>query len=172
MGRTQAADVDRLVDPLLSYNFDFIIPFIPGSNADLGEFKTKIQTTSIPGRVIETLPVELKGVTKEFAGRVQYTRTLPFEMIELRNMASRRALDAWSRYTRNDSGQGAYATEYMVPAELHLFDDKDKVVEIIDLNQCWLESYDDSSLDGAGTTAVTITGSLKYFTHQSRIVTL
>lgn len=163
MSRTKFDDVVALPDPLLQFNFDLIIPQIPGANNyDVRTFKTKIMTTSIPGRTIEPVEIALHGSTIDTAGRVQYTRTLAFEMLETRDMSSRDALMAWHRLTRNDSSLGEYYANYTTTVDLRLYDDKDRIVRIIRLYNCWLESFDDAGLDGSASASVTISGTLRY----------
>lgn len=163
MARTSFSDVLGLIDPLLQFNFDLIIPNMPGTSGyDARVFKTKIMTTSIPGRTIEPVEIALHGATLDTAGRVQYTRTLAFEMLETRDLSSRTALQQWHRFCRDDSSLGAYHTEYATTAELRLHDDKDNVIKVIRLYKCWLESFDDASLDGSASASVTISGSLRY----------
>lgn len=164
MGRTTWQEVDRLPDPLAQYNFDLVIPNVPGVDGIYArDFKTKIMSTVIPGRTIEPIQIDLKGVTKEFAGRVQYPRVMPFELVETRDLASRKVLLGWHKFTRNDSSLGAYANDYMTTAELLLYDDMDNIVRTIRLKRAWLESFDDAAVDGGSSAAVTISGTLKYF---------
>ena len=165
MARTKLDDVIGLPDPLMQYNFDLVISNIPGG-ADTTEFKTKIMTTSIPGMTIEPVSVELHGFTIEYAGRKQYTRTLAFEMLELRDMKSRDALRGWHDLTRDDNSLGAYFDEYTTEVDLQLYDSKDSIVRTIRLHNCWLESFDDAGLDGAGSTQVQVPGTLKYLRHE------
>ena len=166
MRRTNMLDLGGLIDPLLQYNFDMFIANIPGvSNFDARGFRTKILTSSIPGRTIEPVLVDLHGSTKEFAGRTQYSRTLTFDMIELRDLRSRDALNQWSKFTRNDSSMGAYSTEYCTTVDLQLYDEKDVIIRTIRLHDAWLESFDDAAVDGSGSAAVTVSGTLKYFYH-------
>ena len=117
MARTKLDDVIGLPDPLLQYNFDLVIANIPGG-ADIANFKTKIMTSAIPGMTIEPVVVDLHGFTIEYAGRKQYTRTLPFEILELRDMKSRDALRDWHDMTRDDSSLGAYFDEYTTEVNL------------------------------------------------------
>jgi hypothetical protein len=166
MPRSNFADGIGLVDPLLQFNFDLIIPNMPGTSGyDAREFKTKIMTTSIPGRAIEPVEIALHGSTYDTAGRVQYTRTLPFEMLETRDLKSRKALLEWHRFTRDDSSLGAYYKEYATTVDLRINDDKDNVSRIIRLYKCWLESFEDVSLDGGASAAAQVSGSLRYATY-------
>lgn len=165
MVRTIKADVAALVDPLLQFNFSLFIPVVPGvSGFDARSFKTKIMTTSAPGRQIEPVEVSLHGVVKEFAGRTQYTRTIPFEMLETRDMQARNVLREWHRFIRNDASTGAYSSEYSTTVSLIQYDDKGNQVSKTNYRNCWLESFDEASLDGSASGAVTISGTLKYFT--------
>jgi hypothetical protein len=137
------------------------MPGTSGYNART--FKTKIMTTSIPGREIEPVEVGLHGATIDYAGRVLYTRTLTFEMLETRDLASRRALNQWHRYTRDDSSLGTFHSEYTTTAELQLYNDHDEVVQTYRLHKCWLADFQESGLDGSSSAAVTVSGTLRYF---------
>lgn len=164
MPRTDFEDVDALLDPLLMYNWDLVIPQVPGVQGhNAKNFKSRIMTTSLPGRIIESVVQDLKGVTRETAGRVQYTRSLPFELMETRDLIARDTLAGWSRYARNDSGLGTYYSEYSTMVNLLLFDDHDQVIRNIALHRCWIEMFDDSPLDGSASAAVNLNGVLKYF---------
>lgn len=166
MPRTTILQVSGLEDPLAQYNCDLMIPTVPGAGAhDATSFKTKIMTSALPGRTIEPIPIELHGVSIEFAGRVQYNRTLPFELLEVRDMKSRDTLLQWHNYCRNNSSLGTYHQEYATTVFIEAYDEKGNMLRQIRLNKTWLESFDDSTFDGSASTPITVSGTLRYFTH-------
>ena len=164
MVRTIKSDVAALTDPLLQFNYDLFIPVVPGvADYNARNFKTRIMTTASPGRQIEPVEVALHGVTKETAGRSQYARTLPFELLETRDMQARNVLREWHRYTRDDASVGAFESEYATTVELFQYNDKGEEVMHTFLEKAWLESFDDSSLDGSSSATVNVSATLKYF---------
>ena len=165
MPRTSLENVQGLPDPLMQYNYDMVVLNMPGGG-DTEIFKHKIMTSQIPGRTIEPVVVELHGVTIEYAGRVQYARTLAFEILECRDMKSRDALRDWHELTRDDNSLGEYFENYTAEVDLQLYDSKDTLVRTVKLHGCWLESFDDAGVDGSASTPVTISGTLKYVRHE------
>ena len=162
MGKSKLNDNAGLADVQMAYDFDLIIPNVPGIVTDINDLKARIQTTAIPGRSIDKHQLILHGSTTEHAGMTQYTRTLPFQMVETRDANAYRFFNAWHRFTRDDSSLGAYHEEYKTEIELYLYDAKDKVSQAFRLYGCWLESFDDASLDGGSTAAVEVSGTLSY----------
>ena len=164
MPRTNHEQVDALLDPLTEYNWDLIIPLVPGVQGfDASDFKTRIMSTELPGRTIEPIPQLLHGVNRNTAGMVRYTQQMNFTLMETRDLRARDVLQGWHRYCRNDSSLGTYYNEYTTTVVLRLFDDHDKAIRDVNLHRCWLESFQDVSLDGGSNSAVIIQGQLNYF---------
>ena len=61
MARTSYSDMSGLPDPLLSYNFDLVIPNIPGGG-NTKALTIKCQSTSLPGKSLEDVTVTAHGV--------------------------------------------------------------------------------------------------------------
>lgn len=166
MPRSKLEDQARLTDPYLTYNWDLIVPNMPGvAGYDVRDFKARITTTTLPGREIETLAQELKGgVERQMAGKARYGQQLPFETYVTRDMKGRDELAQWNRFTRDDDGLGAYYNEYVRRCELHLFDEKDVIIRRIALIDCWLPRYEDIQL-GSQSDMARMGGTLQYWRH-------
>jgi len=166
MPRTNHLEVTGLGDPLLSSHFDMLIPQVPGVDGyDAQNFKTRIMSTSIPGRTIEPVLIDLHGVSKEVAGRMQYSRIMPFEVMETRDLRARDVLLGWHTYIRDNNSNGAHYEEYTTQVQIQLYNAHDDLIRTIRLNEAWLESFDDSQLDGGSSQQVQISGTIKYFTY-------
>jgi hypothetical protein len=153
--RTSLQQVQSLPDPLQQYNWDIIIPNMPGSG-DSRTFTYKAQTTSIPGFLIENVPVALHGVELRYAGRANYSHQLQVTLIETRDVGTRDQLLAWSKLARDwISNTGSYKSVYSTTIQMVLYDDLPQVVRQINLIGCWPETVDESQVDSSQSAAVT-----------------
>lgn len=129
MARPSLQNIMSVKDPLLSWNWEITIPIIPGVS-DTREFTLRAMSSSIPGTTIEQLSWEAHGKKRHFAGRRMWDETWECTLIETRDMGTRDMLNSWLKKTRTwgedgDGSVGGYASEYAVPVELTLYDDKD-----------------------------------------------
>jgi len=163
--RTSIQDVRSLGDPLQTYNWDVIFTRIPGT-ADVKPFTFKAMTTSIPGVLLESVPVALHGIELRYAGRANYTHQLPLTLLENRDVSTRDMLMKWNRTARDwVSNTGTYKDAYSVTVQLLLYNDIPQVVRTINLYGCWPETVDDTAVDGQASGAVqtSVTLSFDYF---------
>lgn len=155
MSRTSIQDVQSLPDPLFSMNWDLVLPRIPGT-ADTRPFTFKCQTSSIPGALLESVPVNLHGIELRFAGRKNYTHSFSVTVMETRDMSSRDIFVNWGNIARSWlDNSGSHKSVYAVPGELILYDDTPKEVRKITLFGLWPESISDAQLDGQTSAVVT-----------------
>lgn len=137
MARTNLNNMLSLLDPQLAYNWGVAIPRIPGI-ADSRQFTYRAISTSIPGTSIEAAQWEGHGMRLQSAGRRRYDDTWEVTLIETRDSATRDLLLAWKEFTRSwRNNSGAYKSEYAVPAELTMYDDKAVAVRGIKLINAW-----------------------------------
>jgi hypothetical protein len=163
--RTSIQDVRSLGDPLQTYNWDVIFTRIPGT-ADVKPFTFKAMTTSIPGVLLESVPVALHGIELRYAGRANYTHQLPLTLLENRDVSTRDMLIKWNRSARDwISNTGTYKDAYSVTVQMLLYNDIPQVVRTINLYGCWPETVDDTAVDGQASGAVqtSVTLSFDYF---------
>jgi hypothetical protein len=164
MGRTSLQDVRSLPDALQQWNWDLIIPAMPGT-ANSRAFTIKAMTTSIPGAQLEPTTIDLHGVTIKQAGRVKYTNTLPVTLLETRDMSTRLMIRNWQKMARDlATNSGSYKSVYATTIEMVLYDDVPQVVQRLRLVGAWPESLDDTSVDSgqAGAVQFNVTFSYDY----------
>jgi hypothetical protein len=160
--RTSLQDVRSLPDPLQSFNWDVVIANMPGT-PDSREFTFKAQSTSIPGFLLEQVPVTLHGVELRYAGRQNYSHSFNCVLIETRDVGTRDMLRRWQKMARDwQSNSGSYKEDYSTTIELILYDDVPNEVQTIRLIGCWPESVDDSQLDSSSSAAVTTSVTFSY----------
>jgi hypothetical protein len=162
MARTSLQDVRSLPDPLQQYNWDLFIPIMPGT-PNSRAFTFKAMTTSIPGALIEKVEVPLHGVQVNYAGRANYSHSLPITLLETRDVGTRDMLRRWQRTARDwITNTGTYKDVYSTTVEMVLYDDLPTEIKRIKLIGCFVESLDDASVDGSASAAVNISCTLSY----------
>lgn len=160
--RTSLQDVRSLVDPLQTYNWDVIISAMPGT-ADSRTFTYKAQSTSIPGFMLEQVPVALHGVEVRYAGRANYSHSFQLTLIETRDMGTRNMLRRWQKLARDwQQNSGSYKNVYSTTIELVLYDDIPSEIATLNLIGCWPETVDDSSVDSTSSGVVTTSVTFSY----------
>ena len=154
MGRTSLQDVRALPDALQQYNWDIIVPSMPGT-PNSRAFTIKAITTSIPGAQIEPTQIQLHGVTVKEAGIAKWTNTLPITMLETRDNSTRDMIRRWQRMARDPlTNTGSYKSIYQTTIEMLLYDDVPQVTKRLRLVGCFPENLDDASVDSGQSGAV------------------
>lgn len=160
--RTSLQDVRSLVDPLQTYNWDIVIAAMPGTS-DTRTFTYKAQSTSMPGFMLEQVPVALHGVEVRYAGRANYSHSFNVTLIETRDMGTRDMLRRWQKLARDwQSNSGSYKNVYSTVIELILYDDIPSEIANLRLIGCWPENVDDSSMDNSTSGVVTTSVTFSY----------
>ena len=155
MARTSLQDVRSIGDPLQTWNWDLIIPTMPGTSDSRG-FTFKCQTASIPGMLLEQVPVMLHGVELRYAGRKNYSHSLPVTILETADMSSRAMFVAWNELARSWLlNTGTTKDVYSTNIQLVLYNDIPAAVRTITLQGAWPENVDDAPLDGQTSGIVT-----------------
>lgn len=161
MPRTSLADVRSLPDPLFTYNWDIVIPNMPGTS-NSRSFTFKAMSTSIPGKLLEQTPVNLGPAELRYAGRENNSHAWACTIHETRDVGSRDMLRRWQSLARNNrANTGTYKEIYATTADLILYDDIPLEVRRIKMYGLWPETIDDSTLDRASA-AVTIQVTFSY----------
>ena len=133
MARTHLRETLSTLDPLQTWNWDIIIPVIPGV-ADSREITYKAISSQIPDSSVEQVGLEAHGVKLNFAGRRVWTGRWEATLFESRNAGTRAALFQWLEYMRSwENNSGTYKAEYSVTGVLNLYDDRPIVVREIKL---------------------------------------
>lgn len=166
MARSSYAENRSLPDPLFSYNFDLVIPNVPGGG-DGRMLKLKCMSTSIPGVSLDDVEVTLHGATSMYAGREIYTHTLQATFLETRDLSTRDALNGWIAFARSArTNTGTYKVQYATDADLLLYDDTgSNVIRTIRMEGFYCKAMDDAAVDGSSSTAVTIGATFSYDLH-------
>ena len=160
--RTSLQDVRSLTDPLQTYNWDVIIPAMPGTG-NSRTFTYKAQSTAIPGFMLEQVPVALHGVELRYAGRANYSHSFSVTLIETRDMGTRNMLRRWQKLARNwQTNTGVYKEIYSTVIQLVLYDDIPLEIANIKLFGCWPETVDDASMDNSSSGVVTTNVTFSY----------
>ena len=162
MARTSLADVRTLPDAFQQYNWDLIIPTMPGT-PNSKPFTFKAMTTSIPGSLLEKVPVNFHGVEVGYAGRENYSHSLAITLLETADIGTRDMIRRWQKVARNNrSNTGSFKDTYATTVELVLYDDLPTERKRIRLIGCFPESLDDASLDGGSSGIVQVSCTLHY----------
>lgn len=162
MGRTSLSDLRSVGDPLQQWNWDLIIPNMPGTS-NSRPFTIKCQTASIPGFEIEKVDVPLHGVQLEYAGRSVYSHTMEATVMETRDASTRDMLVKWKELTRSlKFNTGGVKDTYATNIQLVLYDDIPSIVRTINIYGAWVATVADSSLDGATSSLVSYSVTFAY----------
>lgn len=163
MSRTGITEVNNVLDPLLSHQFDLFITNMPVG--DSRTLATQIQTAAIPGYANETVIVRLHGVEKPFAGAGKYNHDLPCTFMESRSLVVRDSIIAWLEYIRSvRNTTGSYNQDYTGIADMVLYDDRNNAIRTIRLFGFYPERIDDFGVNGEqGTDKVAFSVNFKYF---------
>ena len=165
---TRAIDfetVDAMDDPLTTYDFELFIPNIPGSNADVDLFRTKVLVTALPGSDVEPIEVAFHGMVRKYAGKRVYAGEISITLLELRDVSTRKVLLTWMNKMRNKSSVGtelALAKQYKTIVELALFDAaEDQVLKCI-MKGAFIQSVAETGLDGSTSDVMRVDAIISY----------
>lgn len=133
MARTHLREVLSTLDPLQTWAWDVVLPYIPGVS-DTRQVTYKCTSTQIPGSQTEQVPLEAHGVKLNFAGRRVWSGRWEATFFESRDSGTRDVFFRWMEFMRSwEQNSGSYKSEYAVTAALQLYDDRPTVVREIKL---------------------------------------
>ncbi len=147
-------DVSNLPDPLMEYQFQLLVPNIPGQGSGQG-LSVRCKTSSIPGSEIEDVITQLHGVEVGHAGMPKFSHKLQCSFQETRDMYVRDTIRKWQDFQkdiRNTSGN--YKAQYATIAQMQLFDDTNAIIRVIQLFGFRPTTLDDSNMDGGSSSGV------------------
>ena len=160
--RSSLQDVLSLSDPATQWNFDLLLPAIPGS-ADTRDLTFKCMTTDLPGTAIEPVEVPLHGVTLQRAGRRIYTHTINATFMETVDYATREKFRRWMESMRSwITNTGTPSAAYRVSAQIVVYNDLPEVVRTCNITGLWPETMAEVPLDGASSALVTLQIGFRY----------
>lgn len=165
MAKTSLNDIRSLSDPLMSYNWDFVIPNMPGGG-DSRSLTFKAQSTSIPGVQLEPVIVGLHGIEVTYAGRQMFSHTLDVTFLETRDIGTRTAIRNWMELARNqEANSGDYKANYSTEVQMILYDDTGAEVRKIRMFGVYPSSLQDVAVDGSQGAIVQVAITFSYDNH-------
>lgn len=182
MAKSNLNEMHQIADPWLSFEFELVIPYIPGetlragpivgapNNADVedtlarqygtknsstGYMRILAQAVTIPGKSIEQVLVQLTGGELSFAGLNKPEHELSVTFVDRRDMTIYKALNRWFEYCRSHKTQhGHYKSEYSVTSTVRIFDQRSLTVDQFKVYGMWPSQVPQVSLEATGSTAV------------------
>jgi len=150
MARSSIQEFRQLKDPLLSYNFDLLLPNIPGGGSSR-ELKISCQGTSIPGTSVDQVTVGLHGVYLNYMGMQRWSQRLDASFYETRDLDTRTAFLNWIQFARSTiQNSGTLKANYAVTGKLYLYNDIPQVTRTINLYGLFPLVFNDSQMEGVG----------------------
>lgn len=168
MAKTTLQDVQAIADPMLSDNFGFSIPNIPGSGNDR-PFTVQCKSTVKPGVQIEEVEYALFGHVVKHAGRLTYSHEFSSEFYETKDGSITNTIESWIEWIRkHDSQHGHFkngADGYARDATLTIYDQTGAESLVYKLYGVWPSADQDLSFDGSSANGLTqsITFKFDYF---------
>ena len=151
MPKVNLTEVVSIGDPLLSDNYELLIPTLPDgvANQDAASRSLRIQcrTAIKPGTTIEEVLIEVFGHTLRYAGKRTVTGSMSVEYVENNRFDIYTILEQWSDVARTFEEQGgATKDEYSVTATFIIYDQSGTDAGIIatyDIIGCWPKTVPD-----------------------------
>ena len=138
-------------DPLLDYNFEFLIPNPPVGGTEYARTLRIFCKTGVkPGSTVEEVLKEAFGHQLNYAGRKIFSHALSTEYNENAEMAVYKDLEAWHNLIRATQTQtGAVKAEYAVKAIFRIFNMDGSVVKEYNIYGVWPKQVPDLQFSGA-----------------------
>ena len=174
MAKVNLIEMHAMTDPALSFEFELVIPRIPGQGGDLitgatirnNDVEAAIQeqygknlnsasilrifaqTVDLPDKQIEPVTVQLTGGELVYAGMTKFTHEMAVNFPERRDYVVYKAINHWVEYCRAHRTQhGHYKSEYAVDCILRVFDQKSYTVDQFKLYSVWPSNVPSISYD-------------------------
>lgn len=158
-------EVLKAADPMLSDNFELLIPNVPGaSGQDARAMRIQCKTAVKPGSTINEVLVELFGHATNHAGARTYSHDFQVTYIEVADGRIGRALEAWANECRNhDTQTGSFKEDYATDAEFIIYNQPGEKIATHEIVGLWPKQVPDLNFDGAqGTQAVELSVSFSF----------
>lgn len=158
----QFEDVRKYANSLKQYNYELLIPNVPGGG-DTEIIRVAIVTTSIPGFGSEMVQRTHHGFVIKEAGRVDLPRQLPFECYETAQGDILQTFKNWHFLQWNPAtGEQESAEVYKTDGYLILLNNKREESKRLWLKGVCIENVADTPLDGGSSEIVRVSGMLSY----------
>lgn len=155
-------DVRNLGDSLRQFNFELVIPNIPGGG-DGDILRLRIVTSAIPGLSSEMIERAQHGFTIKEAGRGNTPRALPCEFFESSDLVVYRMLKDWHGLQWNPrTGAQAATSVYKTKGYIKVLgNDRKERVSLVLEGVC-IEDIPDSALSGESSEQVRLAPTFSY----------
>lgn len=156
MARTGLTDMRSLADPMLNYNYDLIIPNVPGGGSGR-ELKLRCMDVVLPGMYTEDVEINYHGVRLPYAGAQMWPNKMSITFHETRDVLTRKIIKSWierENYTRQNTGN--YKATYATNAQLLIYDQRPTVSDTVNIYSLFPTNLEDIPLGGAGSSAVAV----------------
>jgi hypothetical protein len=169
MAKPTLSEVLRIKDPMLSDNFELLIPKVPGGGSAKA-LRIQCKTAVKPGSTVNEVLMELFGHSVVHAGSVQYSHDLPVTYLEDSKGTITKTLEAWKKEIRDHETQsGSYKEDYSTDAEFIIYDQAGKKVLNYTIVNIWPNQIPDLQFDGAASTqGIEVSASFKFDLIRSR----
>lgn len=152
MGKVTLDEAHTILDPLLSDNFEFLIPKPPAGDAE--RFRIHCKTCVKPGATIEEVLVEVFGHALNHGGRKTFSKSMSLTFVENRDLVITNGIQAWVDIIRGtDTQSGEFKDKYSTDAYLSIFNQKGELVKKVQIFGVWPKAVPELSFDN-GATAV------------------
>lgn len=159
------SQIRSLGEPIKQYNYDLVIPNIPGSNIVNGNI-LRIKTnncTGIPGFGTDVQESTQYGFTEFYAGRGNPPGPYQITYEETLDARITKTLRNWYDLMWDvDTGIQMPSQVYKTEAVLRILNVTRVPVATIKFRGFFLESVDDSGLDGSSSGPVTVSATFRY----------
>lgn len=155
-------DVKSMGDPLRPYNFDLIIPNIPGGG-DGNAMRIHLVNTSIPGFSSEVFSTKHHGFEIKHVGRGTFPRTLPVTYVEDSNLTILNSLRRWHRFQwEPNTGIQVPQALYKTDGFLKLLDSDKSTKATYKLVGMFIQSVPDTAMGQSDSGPVNISVTFSY----------
>ncbi len=148
MARTSVQDVSSIPDPALVWNFDLMLPSIPGSS-DTRQLTYRCMTQTLPGSELDSVAIKLHGIELRRRGARNWSHTMTTEFMEAVDWNTRNQFFAWMESAQSwVNNTGSPSSVYLVNGQIILYTDAPAVAKTVLVRNMWPQAIQDVNLDG------------------------
>lgn len=156
-------NVLTIADPMLSDNFELLIPIVPGNPGLSEPLRLQCKTATKPGMTIEQVTYDLFGHTVEFAGRLTFSHTMSVEYVENYQGTITRIMEIWIELARGHKSQhGGFKSAYATNASLYIYDQTGAISLKYNIFNIFPTEVPELSFDGSSATALSVSVTFSY----------
>jgi hypothetical protein len=149
MARTALSDVQAIPDPALVWNFDLLLPAIPGSS-NTSQLTYRCMSTGLPGSQLMKVDVQLHGVHLVRRGARDWSHAFSSTFLEAVDWNTRNAFFNWMEAAQSwVNNTGSPSSTYLANGQIVLYTDAPAVAKTVQVIGMWPEQINDVTMDGA-----------------------